>query len=140
MWGFNKNRTQMGPGAGHLQAPLLPPPAHLAHPDTGGTPPAQRPLPALPVSPPPPQLPPRDSAPVNSRLANGSNCAAMTSSPSPSSWSGAPPPPRHPTTNLDDEWDSDDNEVRRRHRSEMNDLSDVMANLRPCESPINIHC
>ena len=96
------------------------------------TPPAQRPLPALPVSPPPPQLPPRE------RLANGSsNCGSITSSGSNhplwmnntegvggsggvNSGGGGFPYPPPPTTNLDDEWD-------------VNDVSDAMSHLKPCE-------
>ena len=71
-----------------------------------------RPLPALPVSP-PPQLPPREAA-------RGKN------------WPG-----RTPATNLDDDWenssnDSNDVQRRRQQHDAMSDLSDAVANFRPC--------
>jgi len=94
------------------------------------TPPAQRPLPALPVSPPPPQLPPREnrdsSAQRTPRVTNGN--APSTGSVSPWLGGGAPP-----TTNLDDDWNTDSEPRRRAQRQDITDLSDVMANLRPCE-------
>ena len=93
-----------------------------------------RPLPALPVSPPPPQLPPREIS-HNSR-ANGSSNAWMMPPP------GRPAAPPPVVTNLDDDWENssnDSNDLQRRrvqqqHRGQgdFNDLADAMAGFHPC--------
>lgn len=96
-----------------------------------------RPLPALPVSPPPPQLPPREIPHSgNNSRANGSSNAWMMPPP------GRPAAPLPVVTNLDDDWENssnDSNDLQRRrvqqqHRGQgdFNDLADAMAGFHPC--------
>ncbi|EFX85767.1 hypothetical protein DAPPUDRAFT_98367, partial [Daphnia pulex] len=113
-----------------------------------------RPLPALPVSPPPPQLPPRETglqhAAMLNRVGNGGT-------PTSNSWMMPPPgrpaapPPLVSSTNLDDDWENssnDSNDLQRRrvqgqHRGmgqqgDLNDLADAMAGFHPYAQPPDV--
>lgn len=101
-----------------------------------------RPLPALPVSPPPPQLPPREIPAAHSghhqNRANGSNSPWMMPPPA---RPAAPPPV---VTNLDDDWENssnDSNDLQQRRRAhhriggqgDVNELVDAMSGFHPCK-------
>lgn len=108
-----------------------------------------RPLPALPVSPPPPQLPPRETGlqqhAILSRVGNGGTPTGSSSwmMPPPPGRPAAAPPPQVSSTNLDDDWENssnDSNDLQRRrvqaqHRglqADINDLTDAMSGFHPC--------
>jgi hypothetical protein len=109
-----------------------------------------RPLPALPVSPPPPQLPPRETGlqhAMLNRVGNGGTPTTSNSWMMPPPGRPAAPPPLVSSTNLDDDWENssnDSNDLQRRrvqpgqHRGmgqqgDLNDLADAMAGFHPCK-------
>ncbi|KAI9553366.1 putative disco-interacting protein 2 isoform X2 [Daphnia sinensis] len=116
-----------------------------------------RPLPALPVSPPPPQLPPRETGlqqqqhAILSRVGNGGTPTGSNSwmMPPPPPGRPAAPPPQVSSTNLDDDWENssnDSNDLQRRrvqaqHRGlqgDLNDLTDAMSGFHPYAQPPDV--
>jgi hypothetical protein len=105
-----------------------------------------RPLPALPVSPPPPQLPPRDTGlqhAMLNRVGNGGTPTTSNSWMMPPPGRPAAPPPLVSSTNLDDDWENSSNDLQRRRvegqhhvmgqQDDLKNLADAMAGFHPCK-------